>query len=68
MACKKHVIKELLFISSRRGNLDCFGGCKMLKTLTILMKVIIKKEGERHLHVGTQHSDKTVRFAALEKN
>jgi hypothetical protein len=40
----------------------------MLKTLTILMKVIIKKEGERHLHVGTQHSDKTVRFAALEKN
>jgi hypothetical protein len=27
----------------------------MLKTLTKLMNVTIKKEGKRHLHVSTQH-------------
>jgi len=40
----------------------------MLKTLTKLMKVIMKKEGKRHLHVGTQHSDKIVRLVALERD
>jgi hypothetical protein len=35
----------------------------MLKTLTKLMKVSMKKKGKRHLHVGTQHSDKIVCLA-----
>jgi hypothetical protein len=40
--------------------LGCFKRFKMLKILTKLMKVTIKKEGKRHLHIGTQHSDKIV--------
>ncbi len=40
----------------------------MLKTLTKLMKVTMKKEGKMHFHVGTQHSDKIVRLAALERS
>jgi hypothetical protein len=40
----------------------------MLKTLTKLMKVTMKKEGNRHLHVGTQHLDKIVRLATIERD
>ncbi len=40
----------------------------MLKTLTKLMKVTIKKEGKRHLHVGTKHLDKIVPLATLERD
>jgi hypothetical protein len=40
----------------------------MLKTLTKLMKVTMKKEGKRHVHVGTQHLDKIVRLASLKRD
>jgi hypothetical protein len=38
----------------------------MLRTLTKLMKVTMKEEGKRQLHVGTQHLDNNVRLVALE--
>ncbi len=40
----------------------------MLKTLTKLMNVTIKKEGKRHLHVSTQHLNKIVHLATLKKD
>ncbi len=40
----------------------------MLKILTKLMKVTMKKEGERHLHLGTQHLDKIVHLAISKKD
>ncbi len=36
----------------------------MLKTLTKIMKVTMKKEGKRYLHAGTQHSDEIISLAA----
>ncbi len=40
----------------------------MLKILTKLMKVTMKKEGKKHFHIGTQHLDKIVRLVVSERD
>ncbi len=40
----------------------------MLKTLTKLLKVTMKKEGKKHLHGDRQHLDKILHLATSERD